>query len=67
MTLKEAINIINGSIDYYYEEHCSNGNETEEYKELEKAETILTLLVKRLEEVEVNYLKDLRSVNGRLI
>ena len=48
MNFEEAINTISGAIDMYYEEFCDSGEESEKYKEIEKAESTLCLLVNEL-------------------
>lgn len=60
MSFEEAINTISGLIDMYYEEYCDSGEETEEYKEIEKAESALYLLVKELKNKGIISLRDLK-------
>ena len=59
MKFEDAIHTISGLVDMYYEEHCVNNGETEEYKELEKAESVLYLLIKILKYKGVEKLEDL--------
>lgn len=61
MNFEEAIHTISGLIDMYYEEYCDSGEETEEYKEIEKAESALCLLVKELKNKGITNLKDLKN------
>ena len=60
MSFEEAINTISGLIDMYYEEYCDSGEETEEYKEIEKAESTLCLLIKELKNKGIISLRDLK-------
>ena len=46
MKLKDAINTMSGLLDMYYDTYCDSGEETEDYKDLEKAENTLLLLIK---------------------
>ena len=46
MKFEDAINVMSGLLDMYYEEFYKSDIETEGYKELEKAEMTLYLLVK---------------------
>lgn len=59
MNFEKAIHTISGLIDMYYEEYCGSGEETEEYKEIEKAENTLFLLIKELKNRDIVNLKDL--------
>lgn len=59
MNFEEAIHTISGLVDMYYEEYCDSNEETEEYKEIEKAESVLYLLVKELKNKGVEKLEDL--------
>ena len=61
MNFEEAIHTISGLIDMYYEEYCDSGEETEEYKEIEKAESTLCLLIKELKNRDIVSLKDLKQ------
>lgn len=61
MNFEEAIHTISGAIDTYYEEFCGSDEETEEYKEIEKAESTLYLLVKELKNKGITNLKDLKQ------
>ena len=61
MKFSKAIELINECLDYYYEEHCSNGEETNDYKELEQAETTLELLKNYLSNIGIFDLKDLKA------
>jgi hypothetical protein len=61
MNFKEAMDCVSGLLDMYYEEYCSSGIETEDYEALEKAETILCLLVKELESKGITNLKELKE------
>lgn len=61
MNFEEAIHTISGVIDTYYEEFCNSGEETEEYKEIEKAENTLYLLIKELKNKGILNLKDLNN------
>lgn len=62
MKFENAMNYMSGLIDYYYEEHCGSGQETEDYKKLEKAETTLELLINHLKNIGVFTLKDAKQV-----
>ena len=59
MKLEDALHTMSGLLDMYYEESCVSNEETEEYKELEKAETVLYLLIKKLKDKGVEKLEDL--------
>lgn len=59
MNFKEAMNIITGCIDDYYEEHCSSGFETEEYKEIASAERVFENLVAILENNNIKSVNEL--------
>ena len=61
MNFEEAIHIISNLIDIYYEEYCNSSEETEEYKEIEKAESTLYLLIKELKNRDIISLKDLKQ------
>lgn len=61
MNFEEAIHTISGFIDMYYEEYCDSGKETEEYKEIEKAESTFCLLIKELKNRDIVSLKDLKQ------
>lgn len=61
MNFEEAINTISGLIDMYYEEYCDSGEETEDYKDLEKAENTLHLLIKELESKGITSLEDVKE------
>ena len=61
MKFEDAIHTISGLIDMHYEEYCDSGVETEDYKELEKAESTLYLLVKELKNKGITNLKDLKD------
>ena len=61
MNFEEAIHTISGLIDMYYEEYCDSGEETEEYKEIETAESTLCLLIKELKNRDIVSLKDLKQ------
>ena len=56
MNFEEAIHTISGVIDMYYEEFYNS----EEYEEIEKAESTLYLLVKELKNKGITNLKDLK-------
>ena len=63
MTFEEAMNIISGVIDYYYNEFydCRDTEEEEEaFKELEEAESAMCLLVRALKEKGITNLKDVK-------
>jgi hypothetical protein len=55
MKFKQALETISGLIDYCYEENIEN------YEEIEKAETVLTLLIHELEKAGIKTLKDIKS------
>lgn len=57
MNFEEAIHTISGAIDTYYEEFCDSN----EYKEIEKAESTLYLLIKELANKGITNLKDLKN------
>lgn len=61
MNFEEAIHTISGLIDMYYEECYYSGTETEEYKEIEKAESTLYLLIKELKNKGITNLEDLKQ------
>ena len=61
MKFEDALHTVSGLIDMYYEEYCNSGEETEDYKDLEKAESTLCLLVKELESKGITNLKDLKE------
>lgn len=61
MNFEDAIHTISGAIDAYYEEFCDSDEETEEYKEIENAETTLYLLIKELKNKGIANLKDLKN------
>ena len=61
MNFEEAIHNISGLIDMYYEEYCDSGEETEEYKEIEKAESTRCLLIKELKNKGIISLRDLKQ------
>lgn len=63
MTFEDAVYIISGLLDMYYEEYCGFGEETESYEELEKAESMLYLLVKELKNKGISNLKELKEMN----
>ena len=63
MKFEDAMHIMSGLLDMYYEEYCDSGVETEDYKELEKAESTLYLLIKELESKGITNLKDLKEMN----
>ena len=63
MKFEDAMHTISGLVDMYYEEYCDSGVETEDYKELEKAESTLYLLVKELESKGITNLKDLKEMD----
>ena len=57
MNFSKALELINGSVDCFYEEY----GDTPEYKEIEKAETVFTLLIKKLADKNINTLADLEE------
>lgn len=57
MKLTEAMQTINGVIDYYIMEHKENQN-----KDIEKAERVLELAVEALQKLGVNSIKDLSQL-----
>lgn len=61
MKFEDAMHTISGAIDTYYEEFCDSDEETEEYKEIEKAESTLYLLIKELKNKGITNLKDLKN------
>lgn len=61
MNFEDAMNNMSGLLDMYYEEYCDSGIETEDYKDLEKAESTLCLLVKELKNKGITNLKDLKN------
>lgn len=63
MNFEEAIHTISGLIDMYYEEYCGSGEETEEYNEIEKAESTLYSLIQELKSKGITNLKDLKEMN----
>ena len=63
MKFEDAMHIMSGLLDMYYEEYCDSGIETEEYKELEKAEAMLYLLIKELKNKGIINLKDLKEMD----
>lgn len=63
MKFEDAMHTMSGLLDMYYEEFCDSGVETEEYKELEKAESTLYLLIKELKNKGVINLKDLKEMD----
>lgn len=63
MKFEDAMNTMSGLLDMYYEEYCDSGIETEDYKDLERAETTLYLLVKELKNKGITNLKDLKEMN----
>ena len=65
MTFEEAMNIISEVIDYYYNEFydCRDTEEEEEeFKQLEKAESAMYLLVKTLKEKGITNLKEAKEL-----
>lgn len=62
MKFEEAMHIISDLLDMYYEEYCDSGVETEEYKDFEKAESALWILVKELKSKGITNLKDLKDM-----
>lgn len=67
MNFEEAIHTISGLIDMYYEEYCDSGVKTEDYKDLEKAESTLCLLIKELENKGITNLNDVKEKVERAI
>ena len=63
MKFEAAMNAMSGLLDMYYEEYCDSGIETEDYKELEKAEMTLYLLIKELKSKGITNLKELKEMN----
>ena len=61
MKFEDAMHTISGAIDTYYEEFCNSDEETKEYKEIEKAESTLYLLIKELKNKGITNLKDLKN------
>lgn len=61
MNFEEAIHTISSAIDTYYEEFCDSDEETEEYKRIEKAESMLYLLIEELKNKGITNLKDLKK------
>ena len=59
MKFEDALHRMSGLLDMYYEEYCDSDVETEDYKELEKAEMVLCLLIKKLKDKGVENLADL--------
>ena len=57
MNFSKAFELIVGSIDCFYEEY----GDTPEYQEIVKAETIFTLLVRKLTDRNINTLADLEG------
>ena len=67
MSFEEAIHIVSSAIDIYYEEFCDSDEETEEYKRIEKAESILYLLIEELKNKGITNLKDLKKRKRGLV
>ena len=63
MKFEDAMNAMSGLLDMYYEEYCSSGAETEDYKDLEKAEITLCLLIKELKNKGITNFKELKEMN----
>ena len=57
MNFSKALELINESVDCFYEEY----GDTPAYKEIEKAETVFTLLIKKLVDKNINTLADLEE------
>lgn len=63
MKFEDALHTVSGLIDMYYEEYCDSDVETKDYKDLEKAESTLCLLIKELESKGITNLKDLKDMD----
>ena len=69
MNFKEAMNILSGAIDYYYNEFYGTTDTNEEYetyKEMERAEDVFALLVKTLKDNGIETLDQLKNFFERM-
>lgn len=60
MKFNEAMNVLCGAIDYYYNEFDTD-EEYEAYKEMERAEDVFALLVKILQDNDIETLEQLKE------